>query len=629
MILSFLMGALLVAFSQFQSALDVALNIPDSLLEQRIQHLEKIVESTKVDPIVLAQANFQLAQDYRDIGFIDKGLDFLSTSFDIYYSLKDSASLSRVLQSSAVMYARIQEFEHALEALKDAERYALSIVDLKDIHSRLGYVYFNLYQLDSAEYYLNKSIIEHQEIQELPIGPMLNLCGVNVARHQFDQALKGLLELESIGLDKLSLQSQHYVLGFIAALYHRQGNETRSKAYQRRLEALEEKTEENMSLDFYETMASADTLLGDYKGATRYQQQYIKRFKELNNNNLSTQIANFQKLYELKEKEAEIRLLEKENQLISLRSEKNRFYLIIAGLSIVILLMGIIIVYRILVVRTSVNRQLTHLNGQITRQKEDLSEKNTLLEQTISDLKQTQNQLIRSEKRASIGVFVSGVAHELNNPINVVNGGLHVIEKNLPELLKNQSNSDLELLADLNVMLRESGRSIDKINKIIQALSMATYTDANPIEVDISQVIDNVLLGLDLYHFQDIKIVRDTPAQILECFPNRIHHALKNVLENALNFARKTEDPQPTVEITTWRSDDELKINISNNGPPILPDHLMKIFDPFFTTRQEEMSAGLGLYFAFSAFAEHHGNIEAFNHEGRVVFEMRLPLTMK
>lgn len=614
---------------QITSELDEVLALPDSLIDLRIEKLQQFSRDTTKSELQLARANFQLAEDYRKMGFTDKSLELLSQSFHYYQLINDSVGLSMVMNTTSMTYSRVQEYDQALEALRKAEKYAQSMDQRKLIHANMGYVFFNLMQLDSAEKYLKISAIEYEELGELPIFPLMNLCGVNVARRAFDEALSGLLELERKGVDNLSLSSKFYLFSFIAALSHRQGDTHRTRLYINKRKQLEaEQGEVTNSLDFYETMAAADTLLEDYKSAAKYQQKYIALYKQLNKNNLATQLANYQKLFELKEKEAEIDLLEKENQLISLRQQKSRFYLVIAVLGILVLLLVIIIIYRSLVVRTMMNHQLTELNSKISKQKEDLRDQNELLENTISDLKQMQAKLIRSEKMASIGVFVSGVAHELNNPINVVNGGLHVIERNLSELLDGDLGNDPQLLEDVDTMLKESGRSIEKINKIIQALIMATYTDQTPIKVDISQVIDNVLLGLDLYEYRDLKFSRDTPSQQIECFPNRIHHAIKSLLENAFHFARKSESAKGSVTINTSLRDEELTLVVMNNGPKIQEDQLLKIFDPFFTTKEDEMSPGLGLYFAFSAVSEHHGSIEAMNtHEG-VAFEMQIPLNM-
>jgi len=602
------------------------LSLPAEDVNVRISKLDQLIATGSEDTVLLARSTYQLGLEYMELGFTDKALENFAHSLEFFKSRYDSSGVSEVLLSTSRAYSKVQEFNQALKSLHQACIYTDDLAQTKEINTSIGYVYFNLYQLDSAEKYLKKAAVQFEEIGELPIRPLLNLSGVNVMRKHYSEALQGLLHLEDMGLEKLPLASRYYVLSFIAALYHQNGNERLSKKYLQRRDSLHRSAEkEPSSLDFYETMAIADTLLGDYAGAVSYNQKYIDLFKELNKNNLATQLANFQKLYELKEKEAEISLLEKENQLISLRQQKSRFYLVIAILGIVVLLLAIILIYRSLLIRTLLNRKLTKLNDQISQQKDDLHQQNQLLEQTIANLQQTQAKLIRSEKMASIGVFVSGVAHELNNPINVVSGGLYIIERNLSELLKGDIDIDAQSVADVDVMLKESGKSIEKINRIIQALTMATYTDQIPVEVDISQIIDNVLIGLDLYDHRKIDFTRDTPAATLTCFPNRIHHALKSILENALFFAEQTTSDKPSVMIKTRNEDENIVLEVSNNGPGIPEDQLLKIFDPFFTTKEDELSPGLGLYFAFSAISEHNGTIEARNDHGWVRFEVVLP----
>lgn len=605
------------------------LAMPDSVREERIQHLENYLVSRSPDTVYLAAATLKLGQDYAELGFTDKALEKLNESLKYHQHLNDSAGICTVFRNISFTYSRVQDYERALNTLLSAERFSIGLEERKEINASFGYIYFNLTELDSAEKYLRLAASQYRQTGQIPTGALLNLSGVNVSRGNYREALKGLLELERMGLSNMVPTSRFYVLHFIAALYQKTGNAAMSRKYLDKTDSLRKKEGPvTNSLDFYETIASADTLMGNYQRAVRNQQKYIELYKSYNKNNLSTQLANYQRLFELKEKESALGLLEKENQLILLRQEKSRFYLIIAILGIVVLLLVIILIYRSLIQRTLMNKRLTQLNEQIVHQKEDLNEQNQLLQKTIGDLKQTQDKLIQSEKLASIGVFVSGVAHELNNPINVVSGGLYVIERNVSELLSGELAGDRHLLNDLEVMLKESGKSISKINKIIQALCMATYTDTNPVKMDIAQIIDNVLLGLNLYEFRDVDFEKDTPSVVVECFPNRIHHALKSVLENAFYYCRLSVQTKKWVAISCEKKEQTLKISIRNNGPAIAQQDLVKIFDPFFTTRDDSLSPGLGLYFAFSAISEHRGTIEAFNAESGVVFEVTLPLDM-
>ena len=292
----------------------------------------------------------------------------------------------------------------------------------------------------------------------------------------------------------------------------------------------------------------------------------------------------------------------------------------------VILSLVVLLGYRILIIRNRTNKELKNLNDHISKQREDLEGKNVLLKRTIKELKGTQSQLIQSEKMASIGSFVSGVAHELNNPINILNGGLQVIERNLKEMELDEDKHN-DLVEDINVMLKESSFSITKINRIIQALIIASYTDQTPVEVDFTEIVDNVKLALrEETKKSTVKFMQEVESVTFKCFPNRIHHALKAVLENAFYYAELQQSgPEHFVKVEVRVENNELIVSVENSGPPIPEEDLLKIFDPFYSTKDDGESPGLGLYFAFSAVKEHHGVIRASNTSGGVRFEMRFP----
>lgn len=609
--------------------IDSLLAAPGAGLDFRVNALEGFREANAQDTSLLAETSYLLGKEYAEVRFTDKALEELNLAYGYFQVEGDSIGMVRVLMMMSFTYSIVQEYNKALEFILRALPYASDIGQTKEIYSSIGYVYFNLSELDSAEKYLQIAAQQYTQTGEAPITPLVNLSGVYVNRRQYQKALEGLLQVEKLGAENGSPSARYFMYNFISALYQRMGNEGKSVEYLRKRDNLEIKEVKiTKNLDFYETNFIADTLRGDYAGAVGNQMKYIDQYKEFYKNNLTTQLANYQKLFELKEKEAAIDILEKENQLYQLREDQSTFYLVIAALGIIVLLLVLMIIYRSLIVRTILNKKLTTLNAQISQQKEDLHQKNTLLEETIKNLHETQFQLIQSEKMASIGAFVSGVAHELNNPINIVSGGLQVIERNLSELLKEAAVHDAELLEDVNVMLRESSLSISKINRIIQALILATYTDRKPVSVSITEIIDNVRLGLNLGGYSDIVFSQKTSPIKIECFPNRLHHAIKGVLENAFYYAQRAEGEVKTVSISTVKAGNKLEIRVENNGPMIPEEDLSKIFDPFFTTKEDGQSPGLGLYFAFSATMEHQGSIEAWNEDGLVVFRIQLPLTL-
>ncbi|MEQ9051706.1 MAG: ATP-binding protein [Marinoscillum sp.] len=626
---------ILLLFSILLSPLHITRSLQDSLvtgedqsIESRILDLSRQIEAHS-DTLSLARYTFLLGKEYAKMDFTDKALEELNQSFRFYRAAGDSAGMADVLRQISFTYSLVQEYDKALDFILRARGYARDLKQTREINHRIGYVYFNLKQLDSAEKYLNIAVVQYARTGEVGANSMINLAGINIARARYKDGLSGLLQVEREGLQSLTPSAQYFVFNFISALYMKLGNAVMSRQYRSKRDSLSvDLAHLEKTLDFYETNIIADTLVGDYTAAVQKQGKYVEQLKSYYKNNLTTQLANYQKLFELQEKEMAIDLLEKENQVYELRQYESRSYIIILILGVTVLLLVILITYRSLSHRNKLNKELQALNAQISSQHDDLQHKNDLLKKIINDLKGTQYQLIQSEKMASIGSFASGVAHELNNPINILSGGLQVIEKNLAEVMNAHSETQEELLEDIYLMLRESNARISKINRIIQALIIATYTDHSPKILDFTEIVDNVLIAFSRTSHPEVRFSTKVDSVSLECFPNRIHHALKAVLENAFFFAKESASEEKCVWVAASQKGESLEVRIENNGPAIPEDHLIRIFDPFYTTKDDGVSPGLGLYFAFSAVKEHEGRIEAKNENDRVVFTMTLPVRM-
>ena len=605
--------------------LDSIADLPDSLLDIKIAAYEQIIEDSQ-DSLVKANAHLTLADEYLFLKFSDRAIEEYNHALDLYKSEQDSAGISQVLSRLSTAYSTVQQYQDALRYALMIPQYTSDLEVLKVNSHQIGYVYFNLFQPDSAEKYFRKAIDQYEQSGDVPVASLLMLAGLQIDKKEYAKALDDLLSLESKGLSTGTKTSQYFTFNFISALYKKLGNARMSKVYMSKRDSLKI-TEADIPrpLDFLETNVIADTLSKNYQAAIENQRQYIQELKAFYKNDLSTQLANFQKLYELQEKEGQIELLEKENQLYELRQHESKFYLIILVLSVIVLFLGLLLAYRLLVLRNKRNNELKVLNERISTQSDDLQEKNQLLEKTIKELKGTQSQLIQSEKMASIGSFVSGVAHELNNPINILNGGLQVIERNLGEMEFDDAKHQ-DLLDDIQIMLKESSFSIAKINRIIQALIIATYTDKTPVEVDFVEIIDNVKIALrDESSKGSVKFIQEIESVLFTCFPNRIHHAIKSVLENAFYYARQSSPDEAFVKLALKELEKSLVVTIENSGPAIPEQDLLKVFDPFFTTKDDGESPGLGLYFAFSAVKEHRGTISASNADGHVTFTMTFP----
>jgi signal transduction histidine kinase len=229
---------------------------------------------------------------------------------------------------------------------------------------------------------------------------------------------------------------------------------------------------------------------------------------------------------------------------------------------------------------------------------------------------------------SSLGTLTAGVAHEINNPLNFISGGINVI-KEMKEELESKKLEDLnERCKTATEML---GTGLDRVSGIVKSL-MTFSQRGTPrlIEYNIHQLIDNTLLFINKKITDDIEIARDFKLkEKVAVYPEKIHFIFTNILDNAIFFLKKHEPARKKIVISTIRTNNNASIRIFNTGPNIPDEQLTKVFDPFFTTKDPEQGTGLGLSICYTFINEHNGRIYAENEENGVSFVVELPVSVK
>ncbi len=223
------------------------------------------------------------------------------------------------------------------------------------------------------------------------------------------------------------------------------------------------------------------------------------------------------------------------------------------------------------------------------------------LKSALQELKETQVQLINSEKMASLGQLVAGVAHEINTPVASIKSNNAIIRKIIQKLDKTDITDTLEEINNLDA------EAINRINNIVVSLKKFVRLDeADLQEADINSEID---LTLDLIRHETknrIKIVKNygnLPA--VKCYPNMLNQVFTNILINACQAI----EGEGTIDITTFAQDNEIKIKIKDDGIGIPQDKLDKIFTAGFTTKGVGVGTGLGLAICAKIIEKHGGEI--------------------
>jgi two-component system, NtrC family, sensor kinase len=280
----------------------------------------------------------------------------------------------------------------------------------------------------------------------------------------------------------------------------------------------------------------------------------------------------------------------------------------------------------------------------------ELQARNAELEVAYAKLKGAQDQVIQSEKLASIGQLAAGVAHEINNPIGYVNSNLSTLQQYVSRLLgaietysvaltrtgdaaavveaeeiRRRFDTDF-LTVDLPQLLTESREGVDRVCKIVRDLKDFSRNDHGEewVLADVHRGLEstlNIVWNELKYKAQIVKSFGDLPQ--IECLPSELNQVFMNILMNA----GQAINERGVITVSTGRSDDKVWIAIGDDGDGIPADVLPRIFDPFFTTKPVGSGTGLGLSISYGIVAKHHGNIEITSVVGQgTLLRIELPI---
>lgn len=273
------------------------------------------------------------------------------------------------------------------------------------------------------------------------------------------------------------------------------------------------------------------------------------------------------------------------------------------------------------------DRLVTERTAELTGQKEELQE-------TIKLLQTTQQQLIQSEKLASLGELTAGIAHEIQNPLNFVNNfsevSVELIEEMHEELEKGNTEEVIAIANDIKQNLekiRHHGKRADGIVKGMLQHSRASSSTMEP--ADINLLADEYLRlayhGLrakDKSFNAELITNFDEGVGLVNMVPQDMGRVLLNLFNNAFYAVQKKQQSgiegyRPTVAVSTVRKNEELVITVKDNGTGIPNEIKDKILQPFFTTKPTGEGTGLGLSLSYDIVVKAHGGkIEINSKEG-------------
>jgi two-component system sensor histidine kinase HupT/HoxJ len=266
------------------------------------------------------------------------------------------------------------------------------------------------------------------------------------------------------------------------------------------------------------------------------------------------------------------------------------------------------------------------------------------LREAHEELKRTQQQLLHSEKMASLGRLVAGVAHELNNPISFVLGNVHSLKRYTDRLKsyleavhQGRKRTELEsmrrelridrILEDLEPLMAGTVEGAERTRDIVDGLKRfsAMGKDENK-RFNLIEVIDTAVRWVKQARYEGFAVERHLPADMpVLGSAGQLQQVVINLVQNAADAMAGRAEPRLTIHGEVRHG--QVMVSFRDNGSGIEEALLGRIFDPFFTTKPVGKGTGLGLSITYGIVERHSGRLTAANHpEGGAVFSLMLPL---
>jgi len=261
----------------------------------------------------------------------------------------------------------------------------------------------------------------------------------------------------------------------------------------------------------------------------------------------------------------------------------------------------------------------------------------TDLADTNRELRQTQAQLVQSEKMASLGGLVAGIAHEINTPVGAMTSMHDTLMRAIAKLKEHLKETSPEVfetderLKSLFAMIDESNQVIrsgsSRVAEIVRRLrSFARLDEAELKKVDVHEGLEDTLTLVHHEIKHNIQIVRDYgKLPLMSVFPSRLNQVFLNLINNARQAIRN----KGTITIRTWVEEKTAAIAISDDGVGIPKENLSRVFDPGFTTKGVGIGTGLGLSICYQIIKDHRGRIGVESEVGKgATFTVQIPTNL-
>jgi two-component system, NtrC family, sensor kinase len=547
------------------------------------------------------------------------------------------SELAFAYQVTALLYANSNNYEKALAqhllARQKAEQ-AGNVPLQSIINMTMGRVYLNLSKPDSALICVKRAYnLAMQKNYKRYIGSiLLNTGRVYLAMNKMDSALVYFR-------NALAESRNYYYFRGVAAsnlaiadIYKQMGHQDSSLFYLRKaLASAHNLDAPDLFLRSYKALANYYKAAGNNDSIVKYQSLIIG----INESLFSVkQVQEFQNIdFDEQQRQQQIEAAKSEYR------SKIRMYVMIAGL--VVFLFIALVLWRNIRIRQKAYAMLI-------KQKQETDFQKSKVEQTLTELRAAQSQLIQSEKMASLGELTAGIAHEIQNPLNFVNNFSELNKELLIEMEEAIKKGDFEEAIALSKDITDNQEKINHHGKRAEGIvkgmlqhsrgssGVKEPTDINALADEYLRLAYHGLRAKDKSFNASMKTDFDESIGKINVVPQDIGRVILNLITNAFyavndKAKREREDVkgdsshvspftspyEPTVKVSTKKLDHTIQISVNDNGNGI-PDSIKeKIFQPFFTTKPTGQGTGLGLSMSYDIVTNaHNGQLKVETKEG-------------
>ncbi|MDD3891349.1 MAG: tetratricopeptide repeat protein [Bacteroidales bacterium] len=572
------------------------------------------------DKKLIAESQLAIGNCYSYIGASAEALENLSKALTMFGEIGDRFNKAQTLMALGNIYFYSNEFNLALEYYDEVFDYGEILEDSKLMLMGImgkGSVYSHINKLDSALIIFNETFQLAKDINDKPneIHSLYNMGEVYRSTGRVERALE-IFNLIEQSYDKEEIHPfllTNLYFSFIESYLQLRDTLNVQKYSQKAREIVQRISNSNHKMEYYRLSFKIDTMCGAHNSAINNHMQFKELSDSINSIKFKESLAKFQILYGLNVKEEEIERLRLDNELKDLTLKQRRIVNYGSGIVVFLMLVVVFQTYRSKTKSKEKNLILQHqreelvaANEELIAINEELHTQRKELQLALKSLKETQNQLIRSEKMASLGMLSAGVAHEINNPLNFIRGGVLAIENYVKDNFRDHLVEVSPLLEILNI-------GVERVAEIVAGLDDYTRRDDVQVTaVNINLVMDSCLLILQNQFNNRISIEKDYTNYplIIESRDGKIHQAFLSILTNAV----QSIEGNGTISIATNQKNKSMIVVVADTGCGISEEDIIRVTDPFFTTKDPGKGTGLGLSITQNIIEEHNGSI-SFNSE--------------